>query len=134
MKPTLQKKSIILMILLFIITYGIYMPVWFLRQRESINKLNSKKKLSKWQPSLTLALFIISAIFSIYPLIVYGTFPEGTIDTIDFWVSFAGGILVIIMSFRVGWIMEDHFNKKLSLAGTFFLTIFYLQYKINKFL
>lgn len=122
------------MIVLSIITLGIYIPIWFMIQRNAINKLKSKSKLSKAPFILILILFLISAILTIASFLVIDSHVEETIDYIDRWISFIGGVFVVVMSFKAAGIIEDHFNKTMVVAGVFFFGIFYLQYKLNEFI
>lgn len=46
--PLLKNKNIYLMVLFSFLTFGLYIPYWFLSRQESLNKLPSKLKLTKW--------------------------------------------------------------------------------------
>jgi len=46
------------MIVLFILTLGLYYPVWFLRRRKALNILDSPKKLDRWPFVVCLAYFV----------------------------------------------------------------------------
>lgn len=70
MLKRLDRKNIFLIIFLAIITYGIYMPIWFLNRVEAINNLSSKKKIKKGPIMFVLVLFIASAVLLI-PYILY---------------------------------------------------------------
>jgi hypothetical protein len=59
--------------------------------------------------------------------------PQG--QNLDFWTSvvdIASRILTLVLSFQVKAILEENYPDDISGVGTFFLSIFYLQYKINR--
>jgi len=134
----LEKKSVIGMIILTIITLGIYIPIWLFKRREKLNSLNSKMKAGKTVIFIILVLQIIGIIIIFAPFFlthenlsdVSMTFKK--FENYQSWVSFFAALAVLKASFDIRSIIRDHFNTQLSGAGTFFFTIFYLQYKINQ--
>jgi hypothetical protein len=48
------------------------------------------------------------------------------------WIELISRGFTIVASFRVKTILEGHYPERLSAVGTFFLSIFYLQYRINR--
>ena len=133
MVTQLEKKNVLLMILLTIITYGIYIPVWFLNRKDSFNNLNSKEKISNGPIIFVLVIFIISAILLIPSVLFMETEIGVMIDGVDSLINLVGGITILVMSFKVRRIMNEHYKTNLSGVATFFFTFFYLQYKINRF-
>ncbi|MCK5494638.1 MAG: DUF4234 domain-containing protein [Candidatus Omnitrophica bacterium] len=122
------------MIILTLITWGIYFPIWFLRQKKAINNLNSKTKLGS-KPFYFLLFVSIISVILIYPLILLEGKPTGNIlDWADSLLNLVRGIIVIVMTFKVEGILRNHFKEEFSTLATFVLSIFYLQYKINRFL
>ena len=97
--PTgLKRRSVILMILLTIVTFGLYVPIWFLRRRAALNRLDSPRKLRLWP-------FVIAVTWSVFDFIVgiaAGSAPlaqaigEGA--AVHFG-RFAVGILMLVQSF-----------------------------------
>ena len=134
MVTQLQKKNVLLMILLAIITYGIYIPFWFLNSKGAFNNLNSKEKISNGPIIFVLVIYIISAILLIPSILFMETEIGVMIGGIDSVINLVGGIAILIMSFKVRRIMNEHFKTNLSGVATFFFSFFYLQYKINRFL
>lgn len=130
----LQKKSVLFLIFLVIITGGIYVPVWFLKQREAINDLNAKESLSDLPFIITIMLFAISLTLTISLEFIMDPVLHRSVEITVSLLNSVGGIIILVMSFKVRRIFYQHFNEKLSVAGTFFFTIYYLQYKINRFL
>ena len=140
MANKLKEKNIILVIVLIIVTLGIYYPVWFLKQKEAINNLKSKEKLTDTPLLITLVLYSFSAIIFFYQIPNYDVEIIGALDIIDAIISLTGAIIMIFMSFKVRRIFDQYYNIalkkniKLSKVWTFFLGIIYLQYKINRIL
>ena len=57
-EPTgLKRRSVLLMIVLMILTFGLYLSIWFLRRRKALNQLDSPRKLA-WWPFLAFAVVI----------------------------------------------------------------------------
>src|SRR6266566_1911660 len=64
--PTgLRRRSVVLMIVLTVVTFGLYYPIWFLRRRAALNRLDSPRKLPRWPFLLFLAFFVLQFIVSI---------------------------------------------------------------------
>jgi hypothetical protein len=137
----IKRTSVILMIFLSVITFGIYIPVWFLRRKEAINNLHSNEKLK----SGIFVFMIMMCCTGILFEFLSGSLQElGEIDTAQTLDGISGGlclwagIFMLIKSFTVRRIFTshyvDHLNGDISLSGiaTFFFSIFYLQYKINR--
>jgi hypothetical protein len=142
-----RRRSVIVMIVLTIVTFGIYYPVWFYLRRRELNAMNSPRKMLLWPLHAFMVLFIVeiglavatddnpaqligsagTAILAVVRLIVYG--------------------IMVFQCFVIKDIIEDHFSGpddpdmraifaaqrvKLSGLATFFLSIYYLQYAINR--
>lgn len=145
----IKKTPVILTVIFTIITAGIYHPCWFLARRNQINKLYSHEKLGKGTFIFAIVVYSLLLLLSFVSGILEGMWQEfGTveylamaedIDTIDRFLSLAVFITLLVQSFNVRRIFRNHFNEYLgnniSFSGlaTFFLQIFYLQYKINRF-
>jgi hypothetical protein len=137
----LKKMNVVLLIILVILTLGIYYPIWFIRQKEGINNLLSDDKIDS-------GLFIIIAIVSALSLLpgVYSGIVEakgdwgyaGTINVFFNLIDWVSRIVLIIEGFKVRKILDTHFNtylgknERFSVIFTLFFGIYYLQYKINR--
>lgn len=133
----LKRSNIPRMVLLTLITGGLYYPSWFLLQRDGINSLNAKEKLRKWPFVVAIVLFAGSLALSTGA----GEAEAGTADTVLFaeLADICCGLLLWVQCFKVRRIFEahlflpgDHRTRVLSGVAVFFLQIFYLQYVINK--
>jgi hypothetical protein len=136
------------MIVLTIVTFGLYYPIWFLRRRAALNRLDSPRKLRHW-PFL---VFIAFVVLQVLVGLASGSAPrEQTIgagaDLVLTLLQLAVGILMVVQCFFIKDILEDHLagpedsispsilvdRVKLSGLMTFFFQIFYLQYVINRY-
>ena len=148
--PTgLKRRSVVLMIVLSIVTFGLYYPIWFLRRRAALNRLDSPRKLRLWPFVVVIAWFVFQFIMGI----AAGSAPPeqtsgaGAAVLLNV-VQLAVGILMVIQSFFTKDILEDHlvgpgdrvpnplFVETVKLSGvmTFLFQIFYLQYVINRYI
>lgn len=140
--PGLQRRSVFVMIVLTVVTFGLYYIVWFFRRRAALNALNSSRKLPLW-PLVTFAVFT-----AVDYVLAFGD-AAGLIGTPVMVAIFVGriavGILMLVQCFTVKGMIEDHLytpdltgmpalTPRVELSGvlTFFFSIFYLQYIINR--
>ena len=141
----LKRRSVFTMIGFTIITLGLYYPIWFLRRRAGLNRLDSPRKLAAWPPT---AFILVVVNFVLIDLTFGGTNgraigvgPALVLSVLRLFV----GVLMLIQCFHIKSIVEDHlagpadqphalFVEHVQLSGlmTFFFTIFYLQYAINR--
>ena len=139
----LKKRSVIVMILFVFLSLGIYYLIWWFRRRPGFNNLNSERKL----PILPL-LMLIALWFSDIVLAVVQSATDrepGTPETLMSFFQIMVGITMIVYSFWAKEIIEDHarpdpesgpaFGTEVKLSGvmTFFFSIFYLQWAINRY-
>lgn len=142
----LKHRSVLLMVVLLFVTLGIYYPLWFFRRRPGLNRLQSPRKLPLWPLVLFAAYFVLSIVLAILegeqtPEQAWGL--EIALVLSLFQLSVA--ILMIVQCFTIRDIIEDDaqgpgdedgmFKPHVKLSGimTFFFSIFYLQYAINKY-
>lgn len=146
--PVLKRRSVLLMIVIFVLTLGFYYPIWFLRRRAALNRLDSPKKLHVWPFAIYGAVLLVGFLVGMIsgatgeePL---GSGTGGLLRLVDIAV----GILMIVQGFIVKDILEDHlagphdevpsslFVEQVKLSGlmTFFFQIFYLQWAINRYI
>ncbi len=142
--------SVFLLVVLTVITLGIFAGVWFLTRRQWINTLESPVQLGTQAPVLLLACGGVSALLSMAPPEVLqdigGAGSASAGETVTSVLDLLFGVIVLVQSFKVRTIFHDHWDRtttdttgrltrqsrtRLSGGLTFFFTIFYLQYKIN---
>jgi uncharacterized membrane protein len=140
---TMKRHNIALMVLLTIVTAGIYYPLWFLLRRDDLNKLNATEKLGTVPFVLAAASFGIILVLNV----VSSAAESAIAEVVSRLIQITVGILLLIQCFKVRRIVEAHLQESLqelsdqphlkhaesALSGVavFFLTIFYLQYVIN---
>lgn len=144
----LKRRSIAMMLVFTIVTFGVYIPVWFFRRRAALNRLDSPTKVQLWPfvafvsvIVLGLAVDVVSA--PLPAALVIGRGPALLLSL----ARFAVAILTIVQYFRIKDILEDHIAgrgdeagsvlfaaERVRLSGlmTFFFSIYYLQYVINR--
>src|SRR6266850_719602 len=143
-RTALRRRSVIVMVLLTIVTFGVYYPVWFLRRGAALNQLDSPRKLPAWP-------FVASLVFVTIRLAVAlasGSPPKTTPSSADLLFqlgNLAIGIVIVVQCFFIKDILEDHLagpgdtlmsalslhSEGLSRLMTFFFSIYYLQHVIN---
>jgi len=142
-----KRISVLLVLVLSAITFGIYYPVWFLKRREALNSFKSETKLDKNVFIGLIVLSVISMLLAFASGFAEGLYEEGftasnispIIDAFESVLDLVYIIILIIESFKVRRIFVEHFNEHLNIdipfskAATFFFGVLYLQYKINRF-
>ena len=143
----LKKRGIVVMIVLAVVTLGLYYPIWFLRRRQALNALDSPMKVPAWPFILLLIVLAINL------AVTFAAAPGQPVDLIGSSAAALLGIakvgaliLTLIQCFRIRSILEDHLAgdngplagtmlaNQVQLSGlmTFLFTSFYLQYVINR--
>lgn len=125
----LGKTSVWVMVLLLVITGGVYQYLWFGLRRQSLQHLRTTLKVSPrlaWTPAyLGVATLVAGAL----------TGASEALASILMVLSFGTASIYIFLTFRVRRMLLDHYQGSgLNLSGvlTFFLSVFYLQYKMNR--
>jgi hypothetical protein len=139
----LKRRSLVAMIVFFIITLGLYYPLWFLRRRAALNRLDSARKLQRWPFLLVLGFFLFQF------LLTMASDPEEAVGRGSLFFSLVRlfvALLIVVQCFLIKDILEDHLagpddttsrsglsdTVRLSGLMTFFFQIFYLQHIINR--
>ncbi len=139
----LEAGNIPLLILLTVVTAGIYIPCWFLKRARGLNSLRSGDRLHS-------ATFVV--ILSVEGLAFVLGFLSGVTESVAFTelanlLGLSAGVLLLAQSFKARAMLRDHvravnpsrahyslteWDNDFSAVATFFFGIFYLQYKINR--
>jgi hypothetical protein len=149
--PTgLKRRRVITMIAFVFLTLGIYYMVWFFRRRGGLNQLNSSRKLELWPLLAFTADYVVEIGFGLaageQPVeVAFGPTAAGLLTL----ARLAVGVVMIWQCFIIRDIIEDHVApadaslqpmfavervRQLSGLATFFFSIFYLQYAINRYI
>ena len=123
----LEEYPLWLLILISILTLGIYAPVWFLTQRRALNGLRAEEKLG---PGVFLLILVLCSINAA------SDSPGSSIgwEVLSGLLGLAAWIISLIQSFKVRRIISAHWAVPLSGVATFLFQHLYLQYKINRLL
>ncbi|HLR07656.1 MAG TPA: hypothetical protein VK136_00110 [Bacillota bacterium] len=128
-----KKKNIGLVILLSIVTLGVYIGYWFISLRSSFQLVDKKNNIPfKWWIAATIYLSV-SIVFSIIGEFVFSIVGLYMLDSIDLILTYFFLGLLYYSLFRMKESLEEVYaeadvNKYLL----FFFHIWYIQYKINK--
>lgn len=145
--PGLKRRSVWLMIVFVFGTFGLYYLIWFFRRRAGLNGLNSPKKLALWPLLSVIALWVVQVTVAV----IAGETPVDQVFGSGVAIALlvfqlAVGITMIVQCFRIKDMIEDHatpptagtdmFVEHVKLSGimTFFFSIFYLQWAINRYI
>jgi tetratricopeptide (TPR) repeat protein len=137
----LERMSVVLLLFLTTITSGIYYASWFLKRRNAINNLQSNEKIR----SGVFVFAIVAIGIGLLAELIAGCMEalgrkimaDGC-HGLAIILSLISGITLWVQCFKVRRIFNDHFNSHLkkgmflSRLTTFFFSIYYLQYKINR--
>lgn len=127
-----KKTNTALTVVLTNVTFGAYLPYWFISRRNSISQLGKVKLHYNWLKSL----FVMYAFLAFYVLIGGAFLTEMGVDFMDTFniiITFIGLGITYYSVFRVAEAIEEKagdeiFNRVLLIL----FHIWYLQYKINR--
>lgn len=130
---TFKKTNTALAVLLTNVTFGVYLPYWFISRRESISQLGKLQLHYNWLKFL----FVMYAFLAFYFVIGGAFLTEMGIDFMDTFniiITFIGLGFTYYSVFRVAEAIEEKagaeiFNRVLLIL----FHIWYLQYKINRY-
>ena len=132
-----MKKSVLSIIILSLITLGIYIPIWFLLQSRFINRFSQNSTFDRSLPILAL-IVAIAPMLMVFSWAYFNIPSEYLLDQIISISNLAFVVIILKMSFAVRRIFIDHYASSegrvfpISRVATFFFTIYYLQYKMNR--
>lgn len=122
----LPDMSVFLLIIISMVTYGIYMPFWFFNRRDALNNLKSDTKISDAVIIIAIVMAIISG------ALLVPSYRSWFAERLDGMISLAQWVVFLVLSFQVRRMLMDHYKIPISGIWTFLFSIFYLQYKINR--
>ncbi len=134
----IPKSPVWLATLLVIVTVGIYIPVWFMRRREWLNRLSRDNNID----NLALRRLLVCVCLEVVCFLLGCTVRDVTLAFVCFLVErifyLIATIMSLVFAFRVRDILLRYCGGRLSeprgWSGflTFVVTIIYLQYEINR--
>ncbi|HRZ86006.1 MAG TPA: DUF4234 domain-containing protein [Candidatus Paceibacterota bacterium] len=147
----LKKKNVFVLILLSIITLGIYPNIWYIKRQSELNQLNNDFKINRFFVSIPLLLVIFILLLVLVGFLAGSTiwkdsvgnnFPIGFIIWF-FLILFLSFIFILFYFILIPFKFRKVLNLLLVNKGSYvrlsgFLTlvfnVFYLQYEINRIL
>lgn len=139
---TPPKMSVPLLLVICVLTCGIYVSIWFFTRRRWLNILTQDQKMGAGLPAAALTMQILSWLFVFLSVAVSMLIGDpGLGQLIGYAVnftSFIGGIMILGAAFKVRGIIDWHYNYvremgiPVSGLATFLFTVLYLQYVINR--
>ncbi len=144
----LKKTPLWWLFLLNFVTAGVWWAIWFLEQRDALNRLHSREKVGKNGILFSAVVLAVSAIWSIVTTYLMDLWVFDldldtliTVTVVGIITNVAALVATIILTLealKVRRILRKHFKDYLgmdvhiSLLWTLLFQIFYLQYKINR--
>lgn len=134
MSDNFKKQSWISILLLSLITFGIYIPFWYKKIMKVTDTFPQEKKLNSASIIiLMIASFLIpffsitltttmNGVENVFTTNIYGI---GTI------LNILRALLIIFLSFNLRSILQSQYGTDLNAVLTFFLGPIFLQHKIN---
>jgi hypothetical protein len=130
--------SVVAIILLEMVTLGLYSGFWYLRRLQAINR-NSTAVDDEIPAALPVVQIILRAatalcaLVSLYFMVSMGV-PEAAkmLKSTRAIINIADWICLLALAFMTRTILQPKFEPKLSAVYTFLFTTLYLQYRINR--
>ena len=108
-KPTgLKRRSVLLMIAIFIVTLGLYFPIWFLRRRAALNRLDSPTELRMWPFLMYGGYFVLEFITAFMVEFAPDHANARELAMFVTGLRMITSIVMIVQCFVVRSILEDH--------------------------
>lgn len=145
-----RKVPVAVVLLLTVISGGLYLPIWLLTRRAAFNQLHSEERLHKGTLVAALLAFGLALLLSLYA--AYLTMPLAgatepgqqlaatLLDLLANLLALLALVPLVYQTFRAKRMLADHFNHNdhlqrdipFSNLWTLLLLNVYLQYKINQ--
>jgi len=134
MQDNFKRQSWITVLLLSLITLGIYIPFWYRKIKKVTDTFSQEKKLNSASIIILMIASFIIPFFSItFTTTVNGV--ENVFTTNIFGIgtilNILRLILIIFLSFSLRSILQNQYRADLNAVLTFFLGPIFLQHKIN---
>ena len=127
----LKRISVFNVVMLALISGGVYIPLWFLRRSRELDRLKMGR-INEATCNLAVIIWAFTIIFGV---------AIGTSQTFSIFLgmklfatllNLVCGLFILSLSFRARAIIQEAFSVRLSGLATFFFHSFYLQYRINR--
>lgn len=133
-EAALPKTKVLLMVLLTLLTLGLYVPYWFWSRRRTLDAMAAEGESVGGLTVALVVLYLVAFAMGFLGGVLRGAgdAPGQAYFIAARAIDWSSRILIIVLSFRVKGILESNDSGHLSAVGTFFLSCFYLQYRINR--
>jgi Domain of unknown function (DUF4234) len=132
-KLAFKKTNVLFMVVLSHVTFGIYVPYWFLTRRKAFEQLSANSKIPVKAIKCVLVLYILSSLATIvgpFFLTEYGLELKNSLDYI--LTMYSVGIILYSV-FRAKDMINEYFDKtEVKAIPAALFHIWYLQHKINR--
>ncbi|MDE3840775.1 hypothetical protein C0966_15985 [Bacillus methanolicus] len=132
-QSSLKKVNVALVVLLSILTMGVYLGYWILNRRKSIEAISKNNFIPfKWWWACTIYL-IISLVYKIIGTSILTAYGMAIFDSVDIILSFYFLGLLYYSVFRIKELLENIYSEETFRPWMLVLFHFwYLQFKINR--
>ncbi len=135
---TLGRMPPLAIILLIVITIGLYVPIWFIRVRHTLAQLKTTTKPARYLPYGFLGVFLVALATGVAPPEDWPLQVNGWSGHLHFlvWASYVG--LHTFLALNVVDILYEYSGDGPALNHTkaqlraIILSIIYLQYEMNR--
>lgn len=128
-----RKRNISLVVLLTIVTMGIYLGYWFLKEKETLKSIDSKRVIPIrlwWAATIFLSVSFFYNIIGSAFLTPYG---KAFFNSVDIIITFYYLGLLYYSVFRIRDLIEGFYQEEIIRPWLLILfNVWYLQYKINR--
>ncbi|MDH4179901.1 MAG: DUF4234 domain-containing protein [Armatimonadota bacterium] len=131
--------SVPLLVLLVMITFGIYGPVWFLKRLAAFNSLQSREKFGAGVFVFVIVVFSISLLLAFISGAIADVDGGPTpLDAVIRLLDLVAGITMLVQCFKARRVIHDHYrgvlqrDVQISGVALFFFHEWCLQYVINR--
>ncbi|MFZ5865293.1 MAG: hypothetical protein ACOYXY_05375 [Thermodesulfobacteriota bacterium] len=134
---TLGKTSLVVVILLIVVTFGLYVPIWYIRMRSVLAELKTTSRMPRYLPYGFLFLYVVEA------WVLADTEPRTFAK--PGWDNVLYSFLVMVsllshafLAVRVVDILDEYSRggltsrRTVSWARACYLPVIYLQYEMNR--
>ena len=134
MLNTLKTKTWVNVLILSIITFGIYIPFWFKHMKQATDQLPEVKKLDQRMIKALLIVSILAIPLNITVTTTVNGISHGFSTNyfgIGSLLSLARFLLIIFLSFDIRKMLVQLYHVEVNEVLTFLLGPIYLQYKLH---
>ena len=137
-QPRLGHTSPMLVAIFSLLTFGIYLPLWYLNRLDRLNGLDTPKKISGRLAGVLLVLYLVNASGFL-------SFAGGgsitsilTLSSVGHILTMVGGLILVSLRLRVREMLLESYGDRFATPGTVswlacaIVGELYLQAKMNR--